>query len=295
MPIPFTCPYCGLQTNVADEYAGQSGPCARCGKTITVPPSIGAPAYAPPAKGSSGPTTLVIILLALLGIALVCGGILIALLLPAVQAAREAARRSQCVNNLKQIALAMHNYHDVYGSFPPAYLADEEGKPMHSWRVLLLPFLEQQALYQQYNFNEPWNSPANQRIASTVLSVYRCPSDPAIGAPETSYVMIVGPGTLSDGTSSTDMSEISDGTSNTLMIIEATGTGIGWAEPRDLDATKITFQVNEPTGGEIESPHPGGVNCAMCDGSVRFLSEFVEPEQIRAMSTIAGGEAIDPF
>ena len=295
MPISFSCPHCGLQTNVADEYAGQSGPCARCGKTISIPPSRGESAYTPPPKKSTGPAALVIVLLAVLGVVVVCGGILLALLLPAVQAAREAARRAQCSNNLKQIALAMHNYHDVNGCFPPAYFADEDGKPMHSWRVLLLPYLEQQALYNQYNFDEPWDSPANQRIASTIVPVYRCPSDPNPASPQTSYVMIVGPGTISDGTESTSLQDIADGSSNTLMVIEATGTGIGWTDPRDLDATKITFEVNEPTGGEIESQHPGGAQCALCDGSVRFLSEFTDPEEVRAMTTIAGGEAVDPF
>jgi prepilin-type processing-associated H-X9-DG protein len=295
MPIPFTCPHCGLQTNVADEYAGQSGPCARCGQTITVPPAGGAVSYAPAPKRSGGPAVLVIVILAVLGIAVVCGGVLVALMLPAVQAAREAARRAQCTNNMKQIALAMHNYHDTYNCFPPAYLADENGKPMHSWRVLLLPFLEQQALYEQYNFDEPWDSPANQRIAATVLDVYRCPSDPNPIAPQTCYVMIVGPETVSDGTKATSIREITDGTSNTILFIEATGSGIGWTEPRDLDATTITFQVNEPLGGEIESPHPGGANCAFCDGSVRFLSDFVDPEELRAMSTIAGGEAVNPL
>ncbi|NUQ63252.1 MAG: DUF1559 domain-containing protein [Pirellulales bacterium] len=295
MPIQFTCPHCGLQTNVADEYAGQSGPCARCGKTITVPPVGGGPVYAPPPKRTSGPAVLVIVLVAALGIVVVCGGIMAALLLPAVQAAREAARRSQCTNNLKQIALAMHNYHDTYGSFPPAYLADKNGKPMHSWRVLLLPFLEQQALYEQYNFDEPWDSPANQRIASTVVPVYNCPSNPNTSSPQTSYVMLVGPGTISDGASATKIQDIADGSSNTILVIEATGTSIGWTEPRDLDATKITFEVNEPMGGEIESLHPGGVNCAMCDGAVRFLSDTIDPKTVRGMSTISGGEAVEAF
>ncbi len=294
MPIQFTCPHCGLQTNVADEYAGQSGPCARCGKTITVPPIGGGPAPLPPPRRTSGPAVLVIVLVGALGVVVVCGGILAALLLPAVQAAREAARRAQCTNNLKQIALAMHNYHDSYGCFPPAYLADDKGKPMHSWRVLLLPFLEQQALYEAYNLDEPWDSPANQRIAATMVPAYRCPSEPNAG-PQTNCTMLVGPGTISDGASCTSIAEIKDGSSNTIMIVEATGTGIGWTEPRDLDATKITFQVNEPLGGEIESSHPGGVNCALCDGSVRFLSDFIEPEQLRALSTIAGGENVAPF
>ena len=214
-------------------------------------------------------------------------GILIALLLPAVQAAREAARRMQCSNNLKQLSLAMLNYEQQNNRLP---VFSNNFTP----QVFMLPFLEQQALYEAYNFDEPWDSPANQQIASTVVPVYNCPSTTMPG-PQTSYVMLVGPNTISDGASCTSIADITDGSSNTAMVIEATGSGIGWAEPRDLDATKITFQVNEPLGGEVDSPHPGGVQCALCDGSVRFLSEMMEPEQLRALSTIDGGENVDPF
>ena len=145
MPIDFRCPHCGHQTLVADQFAGQSGPCSKCGQTITVPgtagpaPPIGAPP--PRSTGSSGAAIAAIIAAVVVGL-FFCGGILIALLLPAVQAAREAARRTQCSNNLKQIGLAMHNYHDVNQQFPPAYIADADGQPMHSWRVLILPYLE---------------------------------------------------------------------------------------------------------------------------------------------------------
>jgi hypothetical protein len=103
---------------------------------------------------------------------------LIALLLPAVQQAREAARRTQCKNNMKAIALAMHNYHDTYGSFPPAYIPDENGKPMHSWRVLILPMLDQQFLYSQYDFDQPWDSPANRSVMDRMPAIYGCPSSP---------------------------------------------------------------------------------------------------------------------
>src|SRR5690606_17767117 len=153
MPIEFKCPHCGHQTLVADQYACQSGPGAACGQTITVPAAaVAAPAPTPPPRGSGSGWSLAVVLIvgAVVGL-LFCGGILVALLLPAVQSARETARRVQCANNLKQIGLAMHNYMDVNGAFPPAYLADSDGKPMHSWRVLILPYMEHRSLYDRYD------------------------------------------------------------------------------------------------------------------------------------------------
>ena len=149
MPIQFSCPHCGAETNVTDEYAGQTGPCGQCGKTITIPAAGGGPGrpYAPPARKTSGAPVLVIVLVAALVGVVLCGGILTALLLPAIQAAREAARRASCSNNLKQINLALLNYENAHKCFPPAYIPDEDGTPMHSWRVLILPYLEQNALY----------------------------------------------------------------------------------------------------------------------------------------------------
>src|SRR4051794_3818491 len=107
-----------------------------------------------------------------LGSTLVVLAVLIALLVPAVQAAREAARRSQCVNNLKQIGLAMHNYNSAYDVFPPAVITDPDGKPLLSWRVLLLPFLDEQALYEQFKLDEPWDSPNNKPLLSRMPKVF---------------------------------------------------------------------------------------------------------------------------
>ena len=296
MPIPFTCPHCGHQTTVADQYAGQTGPCSGCGQPITVPMPATAAPPAPPTKSWGVPVVLVVILPVVLLVLLACGGVLVALLLPAVQSAREAARRAQCSNNLKQIALAMHNYHDTYRCFPPAYLADEDGRPMHSWRVLILPYLEEQGLYEMYNFDEPWDSPDNRLLADMMPTVYACPSHPPLGSSETCYAMIVGPGTLSDGPTASSFRNITDGTSNTLLVVEASGSGINWLEPSDLDAQQISYQVNnpaEPAG--IQSDHPGGANVAMCDGSVRFVSEQTPIEVLKSMATIAGGEPVSEF
>ena len=102
----------------------------------------------------------------------------------------------QCANNLKQIGLALHAYHERYGVLPPAYVADANGRPMHSWRVLLLPFLEQQSLYDWYDFREPWDGPHNIKLLNNTPSCYICPSRLSYPTTVTSYVAITGPGTM---------------------------------------------------------------------------------------------------
>ncbi len=293
MPISFTCPHCGRQTNVDDAYAGQSGPCAGCGKMITVPAAPGAAVPAP--RGGGTTPVLAIVLIAVLVVMLSCGGILIALLLPAVQAAREAARRSQCTNNLKQIALAMHNYHDMYKCLPPAVITDASGRPMRSWRVAILPFLEQSPLYERYKFNEPWDGPNNRNLHNISVPTYRCPSDPGpANSTETSYVMIVGEHTVGGLPNEViHFSDIRDGLSNTIMIVEVTGSGIHWMEPRDLSVEEINRKINDGSGKWISSRHPGGANVALCDASVRFLAQTLDRETLRLLIDPNDGKAVN--
>src|SRR5208337_936304 len=101
--------------------------------------------------------------------------VLIALLLPAVQSAREAARRAQCVNNIKQIMLAMHNYISANNAFPRD-ITDKNGKPLLSWRVAILPYVEQGVLFDKFKLDEPWDSPHNQELLKYMPLVYQCPS-----------------------------------------------------------------------------------------------------------------------
>jgi len=298
MPIPFTCPHCGLQTNVLEEYAGQSGPCAGCGRTVTVPPLGEAPGhYAPPTKRSAAPTVIVVALILLVLLFLTCAGLFVAMEVRAIPSVRDAARRTQCSSNLAQIGLAMHGYHAAYGCFPPAYVPDETGRPKHSWRVLLLPFLdaEAQALYEEYDFEQAWDSPGNLALAGRMPRLYRCPSDELAAGSETSYLMIVGPETISDGPGATRMEEITDGTADTILLVEAAGCGINWLDPRDLDADVISYLVDDPVDGGIASRHPDGAHVLFCDGSVMFLEAVVDPEDVKALCTIAGGEGVDKY
>jgi hypothetical protein len=212
--------------------------------------------------------------------------ILVALLVPAVQAAREAARRTQCVHNLKQIGLAMHNYNSAYGCFPPAAITDARGKPLLSWRVAILPFLENQSLYRQFKLDEPWDSPRNKALLAQMPGVYRCPSDPPVSDRSTTrYQVPTGPGTLFEGDEGTSIFAITDGTSNTLLVVEAANP-VPWTKPEDVRAGQ-----DQPPPA-LGSLHPGGVNALIADGSVRFLKKSVDPQVLRALTTKGGGEII---
>jgi hypothetical protein len=214
------------------------------------------------------------------GIFVLIGFCLCGLFLPAVSPAREASRRMQCANNMKQIALALHNYHAAFKTLPPAYIPDENGKAKHSWRVLILPFVEEQALYDAYDFNEPWDGPNNRQLADQMPSVYACPSHyPRRGA-ETSYLAVVGGRTIWPHEHGLVLRHIIDGTANTLFFLEATSQEIHWMEPRDIDYESALELLTSNDTTLIETGHRRrdffydryvGRNIAIADGSVRFL------------------------
>ncbi len=216
------------------------------------------------------------------------------LLLPAFQTVGPRRGR-QCANNLKQIGLALHNYHDVYGCFPPAYVADENGRPMHSWRVLILPFLDRIDLYLQYRFDEPWDGASNRKLADVAVAVFNCPKDQATWSPMTSYVAVVGPDAAWPGSVPAKLGDITDGTSNTIPVVEVANSGIHWMEPRDLHVIQMARGINPKSGQGISSVHPGGAQVCLPDGSVWFLRETIRPEDLHALLTIAGGEPVPEY
>lgn len=293
MPIPFTCPHCGHQTIVDDRYAGQSGPCAQCGQTITIPTGAAGGATATRSSGMGTGAIIAIVAVVILAVLLVCGGVLAALLLPAVSSAREAARRSQCTNNLKQIGLAMHNYHEVYGCLPTSRYEDPS---MRSWRTAILPFIEQQPLFDQYasgGWMEPWDSPAHQGVVQAAIAVYRCPSAESLPQNGTSYVMIVGEGTVGEVGAEPSFADITDGLSNTILAVEWPESQIPWAKPEDITVEQFLSLFGQ--SGSSSSNHPGGVNVLLCDGSVRFMSFTTDRETVRKLLTRAGGEEVFDF
>lgn len=205
------------------------------------------------------------------------------------KSARQGAVRSQCMNNLKQIGLAMHNYLDVHGTFPPAFVADKEGKPLLSWRVLILPFVEQQALYNEFHLDEPWDGPHNKPLIERMPAVYACRSDldARLVPGKTTYLTPRGPRTIFPGAVGVKIKGITDGTSNTIMTLDGPGEqAVVWTKPDDWDAP-----------GEVEprkllSRHQRGSNVGFADGSVRFLIETINKLTLRALFTRDGGEVI---
>jgi hypothetical protein len=215
-------------------------------------------------------------------------GVAVALLLPAVQAAREAARRTQSTNNLKQIALAMHNYHDIHGHFPARASFDANDKPLLSWRVHILPFVEQQALYEQFHLDEPWDSPHNIKLADQMPAVYRNPNRGEDS--KTNYLVPVGQGTIFEHREGMSLRQIKDGSSNTILAVEANDDqAVIWTRPEDL-----TYQADRPLAG-LGALRPGGFNVVLADGAVRFVNKSIDPTILKALFTASGEEVVPRF
>lgn len=185
--------------------------------------------------------------------------------------------------------MALFSYADAHGSFPPAYIADADGTPIHSWRAILLPYLDSE-LAKSYSFDEPWNGPNNSKLHDRMPRQFRCLSDDDAPEGATNYVAVVGTQTMWPFQGTRKLSDVADGTSNTILVVEVTGLAIPWLEPRDLEFDKLDLKINSPTRPGPSSHHPGGAMVWTVDGGRRFLRNDTPPETLRGLLTIAGGE-----
>jgi hypothetical protein len=214
---------------------------------------------------------------------------------------RDASDQAKSRNNLKQISIACLNYHDTQGRFPPVYLRqgppDPFGPPGFnpqdpnaprtglSWRVAILPYIEEDSLYRQFHLNEPWDSPHNKTLLTRMPKTYIHPNSEAAttAAGRTHYRAFTGPGTMFDPTAVVRIMDVPDGTSNTILVVEA-AEAVEWTKPDDLPFGPTTPL---PKLGGLSK---GGFNVAMADGSTRFIPDIVSERVLRAAITRNGGE-----
>jgi type II secretory pathway pseudopilin PulG len=233
-------------------------------------------------------------------------GLLMGLLLPAVQSARESRRCLLCRNNIQSVALGLQGYRLRYGRLPPA--GDSQALTM-SWRVAILPLLENRDIYEAYRRDEAWNSPANSTTTSRSLFIYECPSDPPVGAlaSRTNYFAIVdertvwgagdAPGTLKDSPV------------QTIILIEAAGLSVPWAEPRDLSFDEALAILTGKAPNQVVHLRPAvsgffqkdygrtdmGVHIVLADGRIGFAPVPISTELATALLTANGGEEISQW
>ena len=198
-----------------------------------------------------------------------------------------SAARTRSQNNLKQLALAMHNYHATYNSLPTDAIYSKDGKPLLSWRVAILPYIEQLQLYNQFKLDQAWDSPHNKNLLEKMPQIYAPVTDVKTPPHFTYYQVFTGPGTVFEGNKKIRLPEITDGTSNTILIVEA-GDAVPWTKPQDL-----------PYSPRKDLPKLGGlladsINVAMCDGSVRGLPRRFNRAAFRLAITRNDGQPLDP-
>jgi hypothetical protein len=231
------------------------------------------------------------------------------------QAARDAALRIQSINNLKQIGIALHNFHDQYGHLPPAVVYGPDGKPWHSWRVLILPYVEQIDLYNAYDFSQPWDSPKNKQVMERMPAVFRDPLQPRGDGPYTGYAAIVGEHAafsssgmkmsdanrvpLGDRQGQLSIANFIDGTSNTAAVgAVSIDRQIPWTKPEDVSAGD-DFSIGGPKGlaATIRTKGPGdretlATPILFMDGAVRVVPASIDKRVLAAITTRDGSEVV---
>lgn len=255
-------------------------------------------------------------------------GILIAMLLPAVQQVREAARRTTCSNNMRQSGLALMNYESSHRRLPAGWQTSNPsipiGDPGWGWSATILPFMEGQNIHDQIDFATPISDPLHTNIIQTSIPVFQCPSDPApeivdLGAPDqaeflvgrSNYSGVFGSNEIEDGpergngaffaNSKLTFSDLTDGLSNTMIVGERRNDfgAVSWVGvvPEISDSALRIVGIadhnpNHPDGHfeDFRSYHPAGVNVVLGDGSVHFVANSIEEEVFQALATRDGRE-----
>ncbi|QEG42957.1 DUF1559 family PulG-like putative transporter [Roseimaritima ulvae] len=297
MSYLFTCPHCKSQTLVGDEYSGLAGDCAVCREAVELPDFAGlGPVDDQPVRESwMAHRSVRLAIAGTITLALTACLLFVFIKFSSSTLAQLQAnrRKQQDASNLVNIAKALNAYAADYGQYPPPVTNDANGQPMHSWRVLILPYLGQEELYRQYDMEQSWDANMNQ-IYSTP-AVYQASAGQGFGF-ETAYFLVTGPGTLfPTPTTSLSPEDLVDDPAKTILVVEGkppAATGLNWMEPVDLDIRKMQFAIAGNDGVEIGGQHQRGAVVATVDGRSHFLRDALSPVEIRALLSPAGGEPL---
>ena len=290
------------KTLVSERLSGQTGPCVACGKTVTIPqaPAARRTDIAPVEQEASpqvvalrkSPLPRWLVRTAIYSLAVL--PIIVAafwFIQPVIIQLKTQRDITLCKGNLHQIAKALNSYVVDYGMYPPAVTYDASGQAMHSWRVLILPYLNQRKLYETYDMSKPWNAPENAHMQTQIPAVYVSPANKNIAIGESSYMLITGAGTLFPPKASPlNPGLVPDGQGNTILVVETNNRLSSWIEPVDLDVAKLPARIGMLNG--IGGSHADGATAVYVDGQAVFIPNDAAKTVIDGLITPAGGEAV---
>ncbi|GAA4425258.1 DUF1559 domain-containing protein [Bremerella cremea] len=287
---------------VLDQYAGQTGPCAVCAKTISIPePSESKNARTGQSSDDNRDRGVELgTLIGILGVAVVSFSVLFLLAvlifrvgLPAIAQMRTDARNKANQQQIAKLINALNAYHDTHGTFPPAYFLDDKGKPAHSWRVMILPQLGYQHLYDQYKFDEAWNSAHNVNVTMQMPSVFRAFDETSANNTITHFAAVVGNRSIFPRDKSVGRAQALDAPEGILTIVELNGIGLDWTDPTN------NYDIDSPQGTMIIRTDPNAPastlsgNVGMLNGDTYHFHENTSPVRLQALATRSGSEPLD--
>ena len=294
MPFIFTCPHCQTKTQVEDRYSGMSGECVSCGRSIQIPQFVSSVRKGGAVTGKPNPfgwviaASVVMVLLGCLVFAIVrFGG-------DTVQRLSNNRMQNTSMRNLQKIASALNAYAAKHGAYPPPAVLDPvTNKPMVSWRVLILPFLDEENLFQQYDLSKSWDAPENMQVTYQMPSVFRHPNAQSY-AYDSDYYLIVGKNTMFPPTGPVDPKTMLDSPNQTILVCEGKPTNLTgmWTEPVDMDFAKMSGLINGSQSDDPGQLMDNGAAMATVDGRPHFLPDTTPIATFNALVTPNGGEPL---
>jgi Protein of unknown function (DUF1559) len=279
MPFEFVCPHCHCKTKVLDRYAGQSGPCVECGKLVVMPhfnergilvPTVVGPKTSPARTDRKKPTQIT----AIIGASVVTTLILIT--------------QGSDLDNMRTIAEALNSYCDRYGQYPPPVVTDSVGKPLYSWRVLVLPFMGYEDLYKEFELTQAWDSPSNMNLVRKMPSEYGSPNaKDAINSFETNYVILTGAGTLFPPSGSLSNANVDK---HTILVVETNNNTI-WSKPGDIDIGRGLRPGNRAMT-DVGGLHKESFTAVTVEKELMRIPSNVPQAVLDALVTPNGGENV---